>query len=267
MISKAKALCRTAARAAANLAFPEGSRAWVLAGPGRGQRYVVTPANHLTPMLCRRERFVFKALAYFLEADTTAYDIGANEGHHSCFMALRSRRGKVFAFEPLKENMAVLARNAELNQCARQIIPLDLAVSDKVGTTEFFLGGTSCEGHLAESDFGEEEHGSRTVQTVTLDHFVYEQGNEAPSLIKIDIEGAGGLALAGAAKLLAEKRPALVLESHTRDESQAMGRILAEHNYVGYTNKGALWDHSSFALLTACWPAELDHATNFQIRK
>ena len=49
------------------------------------------------------------------------------------------------------------------------------------------------------------------VETVSLDHLI-EQGWAPPLIVKIDVEGAELRVLRGASRLLAERRPILLLE-------------------------------------------------------
>jgi hypothetical protein len=71
----------------------------------------------------------------------------------------------------------------------------------------------------------------RTVPTVRIDSLI-AKGEKAPDVIKIDIEGAEYLALKGGSKLLAEKKPLLLLEVHHICLMFNIQRFLLE---LGYT--------------------------------
>jgi hypothetical protein len=69
------------------LILPYGHTATVLFGPARGPKYIVSRTSGYQPIICDRERFVFDNLSRLFKKDSIAYDIGANEGIISCFMA------------------------------------------------------------------------------------------------------------------------------------------------------------------------------------
>jgi hypothetical protein len=65
--------------------------------------------------------------------------------------------------------------------------------------------------------------------TVSLDWLL--ERFPAPTVLKIDIEGAEALALRGARRLLAEARPRMLLEVY-EDNAEEVGALLREHGYV-----------------------------------
>ncbi len=160
------------------------------------------------------EREYVQAMVAELRADDVLYDIGANIG----LVALHSRCRTV-AFEPDPGFFARLQRNLDLNPSAR-VTALPVAVGDSDGTTTLFTEGT--EGYSP--SLVDQHHESRgagrslaEVQTSTLDSLVTSGRLPAPSVLKMDIEGAEILALRGAQGLLhgASLAPrALFLEVH-----------------------------------------------------
>jgi FkbM family methyltransferase len=55
-----------------------------------------------------------------------------------------------------------------------------------------------------------------TVETTSLDEFVERYGIGQVSVVKVDVEGAESAAVAGAERLLATHRPALIIEVFSR---------------------------------------------------
>lgn len=51
-----------------------------------------------------------------------------------------------------------------------------------------------------------------------------------PDVIKIDIEGAEARVLAGAARLLAERRPIVICEVHGREERELVRQLLRDYD-------------------------------------
>ena len=62
-----------------------------------------------------------------------------------------------------------------------------------------------------------------------------------PDLIKMDIEGAGVYALKGCAGCLQEKRPLILIESHTPGEDDAIGSLLHEYSYDAFRINNGKW--------------------------
>ena len=110
------------------------------------------------------------------------------------------------------------------------------AVSDRVGTISLHLGSTNAMAGITVT----EEHGTTSidVETVTLDSFAAE--HPPPDCIKVDIEGAEGLALAGATDLLStDHPPVLLIEFHGEDVVEDIKLILAGHGYRLTSLRGA----------------------------
>ena len=245
--------------------FPHGRAGVILFGPARRQRFLMTDTSGFEPFVCRRERFVFEILDAWMKSSEIAYDIGANEGLISCFMARRSPEAKVFSFEPLIENLLTLEQNARMNRVRKRIISVPIAVSDKTGFSTFHRGSNLCEGHLEESNFGQVDHSPIEIPTVSLDDFVYRLGREAPHLLKIDVEGAAGLVLKGALSLISRVRPFLVIEFHSFIEIDEVWRILGDQGYVSCTAQRKIWDGKTWPAHIAAWPAE--HKPAFLLRE
>lgn len=71
----------------------------------------------------------------------------------------------------------------------------------------------------------------RKVKTLTLDHLFADEDNTEVTLMKIDLEGAGGKALAGARKLLTRVSH-VVFESHNAEETAEASSVLFESGFV-----------------------------------
>ena len=68
------------------------------------------------------------------------------------------------------------------------------------------------------------------VPTVTLDGFSAGRGDR-PSLLKVDVEGAEVRVLAGAARLIAETRPAIICELHSEEARSAVESLLPGYRF------------------------------------
>ena len=143
------------------------------------------------------------------EHATVVYDIGANVGFYTLLASrLIGRGGRVVAFEPSDENLVFLRRHLSLNG-SMNVAVCDLAVADTCGEASFVRGPTRCMGHLVrESGIGE------IVRTTTIDYLVGSGAVPAPGLVKIDVEGAEALVLAGMETTVSQSAPTIFLATH-----------------------------------------------------
>lgn len=151
-----------------------------------------------------------RSMLCVLRSDDVLFDIGANIG----LVALHAaRKCRTVAFEPDPSFLARLHRNLELNPdlCVEV---LQLAISDDDGTSSLFTDGAG--GNSPSLVHQRQEKAAVEVRTQTLDSLVDSGSLPAPTVLKLDIEGAEILALRGAQRLLhGPMRPrALFLEVH-----------------------------------------------------
>ncbi len=147
-------------------------------------------------------------------------DVGAHHGIHALVVAyeLRARElsGHVHAFEPDPWNRHILRQNLERNELLSFVTVHEEAVSDRQGEAELLVMENESSGHTLR---GNEEFAvwagarvtPRVVPTTSLDALL--DGLPRVSLIKIDVQGAEPLVLAGAQRLIARDRPVLVVEA------------------------------------------------------
>jgi len=152
-------------------------------------------------------------MAVLTDGDTFV-DVGANWGYFTLLAAtLCGERGRVFAFEPHPRNYDLLTKNIRANGLTN-VGAVQKAVSNHTGTAKLLLARSSAnhslcilppEWRLA----GDSAAEAMAVDTVALDDF-FARSSVEPRLIKIDIEGAEPLALAGMQRLIG-RNPLLVL--------------------------------------------------------
>jgi len=136
------------------------------------------------------EPMIEKALIQHIQPGMIAYDLGANFGYFSLLMArLCTSEGKVFAFEPISKICERLSQNVNLNNL-NQIEVKNCAVSDTCGDGFMKEGISNTTAHLLKAPT--DKSLLVKVPVTTLDHFVYEDGNPPPSILKIDVESFEG---------------------------------------------------------------------------
>jgi FkbM family methyltransferase len=152
-------------------------------------------------------------LARHLRPGDVLYDLGANVGFFTLLGArLVGDTGKVFAFEPLKENFAQLEKNVSLNRF-EQVVPVRAAVAATEGSARFG-GSSSRTDNTRILRVGEPAYAAEEVPVVALDAWRRRTASEPPTTIKMDVEGAEIDALEGARETIAEFKPTLLVEVH-----------------------------------------------------
>lgn len=138
-------------------------------------------------------------------------DVGANTGFYTMLMAAVAVQGEVHAFEPVPLNWHLLSAAAVINGFSH-VRAINSALGDTVGTNEFSVSTDGAyssflpTGRKLEAD-------QLMVKVDTLDGYLEGTNTPRVDILKIDVEGAEMIVLAGAHALLTtpERRPRLVL--------------------------------------------------------
>jgi len=193
-------------------------------GPAAGLLLRLPPASSVW-LSGNVELAVQRALADLLGDGEVLFDVGANLGFFTVLGArLVGPSGRVVAFEPHPANVALLARNVELNGFANVTVVAKV-VSDASG--ERLLGGSNTALASVLAAAGEAPDAIQ-IPAVSIDDFV--AGGPAPNVVKLDVEGHEVQALRGMARTLALHRPVIVCELHT--EPERVAAQLLDHGYT-----------------------------------
>lgn len=163
------------------------------------------------------------------------WDVGANIGFWSLYFAgFKPTITTIVAYEPDRTNIRLLRKNVEANGLS-QVEVREFALSDRGGTATFHADAvTGSTGSLESGhDFINEHYGRETkevdVRLTTADAEL-AAGVAAPQFVKIDVEGHELSLLQGAAKLLADVRPCMLLEV-SGDSADDTFALLRAANY------------------------------------
>lgn len=132
----------------------------------------------------------------------TVIDIGAQIGYYTrLFARLVGPAGHVYAFEADRDNFLLLQKNT---LGFRNVHAYNVAISDTEGYLDFYVveGSTGCHSLLPSKD------PSHTVQvpSTTIDAFVKQEKIKVDA-IKMDIEGAEPMAVAGMRQMFSVNTP------------------------------------------------------------
>jgi FkbM family methyltransferase len=183
----------------------------IFRGLATGCTISVSPAEHLSYLLGTAEPELQRTIRQYVSVGDTVYDIGANIGYVSFLLARQvGAAGRVFAFEPVPQNLAALRENIA-NNSFTNIHVLDAAASEVNGTTEIRIAGNLSMASLVwHQDNASAEKIS--VKTVAIDELVKAGELPAPRFVKIDVEGAEGLAVRGMQHTIASAKPIVFIE-------------------------------------------------------
>jgi len=141
-------------------------------------------------------------------------DLGANIGYYTLIFAkIVGKNGKIFAFEPDQTNFSLLKKNVEINRY-KNILLIRKAVIDRMGTAKLYLSDYNKGSH---SIFNLESRKKFIqVETIRLDDY-FKNYNGKIDFIKMDIEGAEGLAIIGMQELLKRNKNLKILTEFNQD--------------------------------------------------
>ncbi len=205
----------------------------VASGPNRGMRWRAGSSVHGC-WLGTYERLKTDVLLRFVRPGMTVYDIGANAGYYTLLLSRRvGPSGRVFAFEPLAENVQNLLRHIQWNGVSNCRL-IQAAVARSSGLAAFECAPSNSMGRLGSRDE------VLKVPTVSLDELVDVHGFPPPEFVKMDIEGAEGDALEGARRLLRDRRIATWFVSlHGAEAKEACDHALRGAGYAIFALDGS----------------------------
>lgn len=163
-------------------------------------------------------------LAPLIHAGDVFWDVGAHYGYVT-LLAHRAvgASGTVFAFEPFARNRAFLKGHVKANR-ANNVTVLPLALADFEGVSRFGGGKGSGTRHLGV--------GHRQVEVDTIDHLVASGRCEAPTWLKLDVEGAESTVLAGGEQTLRAHPARVLVATHSNEQHDL---CLGTLGRLGYT--------------------------------
>ena len=172
------------------------------------------------------------AIERLVRPGAVVIDGGANVGLFALTAAsVVGPSGSVHAVEAAPGTAAMLRRNVARHPQLR-IVVSELALAEQEGEVPF----VALEPGSGTSSFAPAESGiTITVRTTTLDALTAPM--ERVDLVKLDLEGAELRALQGGRRMLAEQRPALVMElepGHLARQDASVEEIEALVDLAGY---------------------------------
>lgn len=205
----------------------------------------------------QHKKFDVEIIKAITPDDGIFVDVGANVGYYSLSLASKPGfRGKIVAFEPLPYLWNLFNKSIAENRLAKTIELHQLALADASGTMQ--LNGAEYTINAGATSLVPGSGGAqceRSTKVETLDALAKKL---KPDSIKVDIEGAEGLFLIGAAATIRASKPTILVEINrellANLSKTTPGKIFEQLADWGYD----MWEVLSGALR----PLTTAHATN-----
>jgi FkbM family methyltransferase len=157
----------------------------------------------------------FSFLHGFLKPGMVFVDVGANDGYYTLFAARRvGSSGKVVAVEPSTRERINLRRNLLRNSLGNVHV-VAAALGATRGDADLRLAQGAHSGHNTLGKFAHDDVKAAELERVTvetLDGVASELKLDRIDFVKIDVEGAEAIVVAGASSVLSTMRPVMLLE-------------------------------------------------------
>jgi len=192
--------------------------------------YIPPESRNESLVLDCYEPEVANKLKELLRPGMTFCDVGANMGVFTLYAArLVGPKGRVYAFEPVPDNLRVLQRNVARNKM-EWVTLIPKAISQRPGKSQIYLSNY-CGSHSLVPDPAEATGAALTVETIRLDAIPEMR---VLDVIKIDTEGTELDVL----RSLGEIRVSHVILECATDRLNASGttpaEFLAQVKEMGY---------------------------------
>lgn len=169
----------------------------------------------------REESYYRTLVDAAVDSRTTFVDAGAHIGVYTLLVCRRARR--VVAFEPDPYNLAALRRNVQRGGCENVEIRSE-AVAKQAGHAEFRAFRSTFSGSLAPREV--DSYRTLDVRTTPIDSAL-EDSDLGSLVVKLDVEGAEPLALAGMRRSI-RQAGRLVIFAEVNSEALEAGGSSAE---------------------------------------
>lgn len=199
------------------------------------------------------------------------FDVGANIGQTAREFHREFPKAEIFSFEPVRETFKILQENT---QHLNRVRCFNNAFGKQEGKAEIFLQDLSGKNSMLAKN-ASQNHGSETIELLTIDNFAEIHQIESIDLLKTDTEGYDLEVLKGAERYLDEGKISFIMSEvgfNRRDSGHTFfpnildylndknyqlvdiyesTPVLYLHNRFGFAN--ALFMHNKIAEKCCSW--------------
>jgi len=184
----------------------------------------------------RYEPFLTETILSMIHEGDVFVDIGANIGYFTMLASNKlGSKGKVYCFEPDRDNFSVLKKNVESNGYWNVTL-VNKAVFNREGKATLYKSGASNTDHSLYKDALIDQKGFEEVDIISLDHYPIGKID----IIKIDAQGAELDILLGMTDILTQDSLIIFMEFWSKGlykigkEPQEILDILWKNNFKLY---------------------------------
>lgn len=165
----------------------------------------------------------------------TIIDIGANVGVFSLYASKKAQLGKIYSFEPFKENYEFLIKNLKLNKL-KNIFPFNLGVSPKNKKEVLYISDTNCGACNNFKGKGEKI----VINCISLKDIFDLNNIQRCNFMKIDCEGAEYDILFNTPQNYLDRIDKISMEYHNLDKKRNKKTLLKFLEKIGFKIKGVV---------------------------
>ncbi|MEO7531783.1 MAG: FkbM family methyltransferase [Sediminibacterium sp.] len=163
-------------------------------------------------------------LTQHLPAEPVVVDIGGNVGYFSFLLSSKKPGAKIYAFEPMIENLRVFNDNIKLNTAlVNNIFLFNQAVTgDNNGHVDLFFDNITDNSVIASvvKDFSAQNTQVKKVDAISLERIFEENNLLRVDLLKVDCEGSEYPIFYDSLEHLFERVQTIAIESHELDKEK-----------------------------------------------
>ena len=165
---------------------------------------------------------IYDQESFIPSTNDTIIDIGAHTGDWTLYCSKVHKVRKIYAFEPLSENIYWAKKILDLNSCTNVNL-LSYGISDIEGKSKVtYVGNQLSIANLDISNGKKEIINFKTLDSLNLEG----------SILKIDVEGYETKVLQGALKTIRKSRPKIIVETHSIELRRKCNEILETEGYT-----------------------------------
>ncbi|MGE0882725.1 MAG: FkbM family methyltransferase [Blastocatellales bacterium] len=173
-------------------------------------------------------------MKFDIKRGDTVIDIGGNIGLFAACAANLSHFGKVYCFEPNKDNFARLSYHRQCNGLDNLVL-INKGVSDRTETVKLYLLDENCGAHstVLDKDDGLKFEADRfeIIECISLQQVIDDNEIERCNFLKLDCEGAEARILMGLPAHYYKRIDRIALEYHANIDVLALSKMLYGYGF------------------------------------
>ena len=157
-----------------------------------------------------------------IDDNDTIIDVGAHIGLFALYAFQYCKKGRIYCFEPVRENYELLLTNLQMNN-VKNVFPFQTAISGKRSSSVIYLSQDES-GHSMYIPSSKKLE----IKTTTLKDIIDENSINRCDLIKIDCEGAEYDIIESLPEVYFKKIRKIVMEYHFANSKPALIKNLID---------------------------------------